>query len=137
MIIVLFGVMCLDKAQAYAYDYPSAGQNTYTIYSESDNNYSSYSHNDCKVFATPQPSIDDSRPCTTQMLGNPNSNISENVSIRTNIRYSARLYAMIMSDSSESLCNHEHYFAYNKSMENLFSIQTIVVNYIHNTDGDK
>ena len=97
--------------------------------------YSSY--DDCKVFATPQPSINDSRPCTSQMLGNPNSNISESASIRTGVRYTAKINALIMSDCSDGISNCEHYFTYNKSMENLFSIQTIVVDYIHNTDGEK
>lgn len=82
--------------------------------------YSSY--DDCKVFATPQPSINDSRPCTSQMLGNPNSNISESASIRTGVRYTAKINALIMSDCSDGISNCEHYFTYNKSMENLFSI---------------
>ena len=71
------------------------------------------------------------------MLGNSNSNISEAVTTRACVRYSARINALLMSASSDVIINNEHYLTYNRSMDNLFSIQTIVVNYIHNTDGDK
>lgn len=145
VIAILFGGMCLDKVEAYSSDMFANDVTAGFVSVNSENNrlssdyknsigfYSSY--DDCKVFATPQPSINDSRPCTSQMLGNPNSNIS--ASIRTGVRYTAKINALIMSGCSDGISNCEHYFTYNKSMENLFSIQTIVVDYIHNTDGEK
>ena len=147
VIAILFGGMCLDKVEAYSSDMFADDVTAGFVSVNSENNrlssdyknstgfYSSY--DDCKVFATPQPSINDSRPCTSQMLGNPNSNISECASIRTGVRYTAKINALIMSDCSDGISNCEHYFTYNKSMENFFSIQTIVVDYIHNTDGEK
>lgn len=144
IIAVLLGTMCLDKVQAYSCDFFNDGIVSSTSYSyayhgNSDADFNSdvrYNH-ECKVFATPEPSIDDSRPCTTQMLGNPNSNISESISIRTGIRYSARINALLISAYLNADNSHEHYLTYNRSMENLFSIQTIVVDYIHNMDGEK
>lgn len=144
IIAVLLGTICLDKVQTYSCSLSvdnifSNISCSYNYNSDSDAGFNSdirYNH-ECKVFATPEPSIDDSRPCTTQMLGNPNSNISESISIRTGIRYSARINALLISAYLNADNNHEYYLTYNRSMENLFSIQTIVVDYIHNTDGEK
>lgn len=143
IIAVLLGTMCLDKVQAYSCDFFNDGIISNTSYSynygNSDADFNSnirYNH-ECKIFETPEPSIDDSRPCTTQMLGNPNSNISESISIRTGIHYSARINALLISAYHKDDTNNEHYLTYNRSMENLFSIQTVVVDYIHNMDGEK
>uniref|UniRef100_UPI0040289F97 hypothetical protein n=1 Tax=Lachnospira sp. TaxID=2049031 RepID=UPI0040289F97 len=62
---------------------------------------------------------------------------SESINIRTGIRYSARINAMLISAYCNADNNHEHYFTYNRSTENLFSILTVVVDYIHNMDGEK
>ena len=144
IIAILLGTMYLDKVQAYSCDLFKENIFSDTSYSYScestpDASFNSnirYNH-ECRVFATPEPSIDDSRPCTTQMLGNPNSNISESINIRTGIRYSARINAMLISAYYNADNNHEHYFTYNRSTENLFSILTVVVDYIHNMDGEK
>ena len=104
IIAILLGTMYLDKVQAYSCDLFNENIFSDTSYSYScestpDASFNSnirYNH-ECRVFATPEPSIDDSRPCTTQTLGNPNSNISETINIRTGIRYSARINAMLIS----------------------------------------
>lgn len=159
IIIVLFGTMCLDKVQACtdssltdsiyqnntcSYSLKQQDLYVYTGYSDNTNNNSDNAlkaiEAGCqsgRVFATPITAIDDSQPCTIQMLGNSNSNISEAVTTRACVRYSARINALLMSASSDVIINNEHYLTYNRSMDNLFSIQTIVVNYIHNTDGEK
>lgn len=76
IIAILLGTMYLDKVQAYSCDLFNENIFSDTSYSYScestpDASFNSnirYNH-ECRVFATPEPSIDDSRPCTTQMLG--------------------------------------------------------------------
>ena len=75
IIAILLGTMYLDKVQAYSCDLFNENIFSDTSYSYScestpDASFNSnirYNH-ECRVFATPEPSIDDSRPCTTQML---------------------------------------------------------------------
>lgn len=125
IITIFFGGMCLDKVQVYSCDTFSDNYNTIST------------SNSSKVIATPMPSIDDSRPCTTEMLGNSSSNIIETIPARIGVRYITRFSEIILADILSDITNNSYHSTYIRTSEYPVSTATFVISYIHNKDGEK
>ena len=83
---------------------------------------------DFQLITTPKPSINDYRPCTSEMLGNQTAFTSENVLPRMGTRLLVRSIAAVILHNNFNIDNFYHIYS---------SYSTIIVDYIHKKDGSK
>ncbi len=92
---------------------------------------------DFQLITTPEPSINDYRPCTSEMLGNQTAITSENVLPRMGTRLLVRSIAAVILHNNFNIDNFYHICSFNYSLDNNPSYSTIIVDFIHNKDGSK
>ena len=86
---------------------------------------------------TPKSSINDYRPCTSEMLGNQTAITSENVLPRMGTRLLIRSIAAVILHNNFNIDNFYHIYSFNYSLDINPSYSTIIVDYIHKKDGSK
>ncbi|MCI6164617.1 MAG: hypothetical protein MR675_05480 [Lachnospira sp.] len=127
IITIFFSGMCLDRVQA------CSGDN----YAQSLQSVQDVLSNESVIIVTPEPSIDDSRPCTTEMLGNQVSYFVETIavssSVRSNIRLSDIMSDLQLTDSVNLYINAINIGSLNNEPQKF----AVILNYIHEKDGKK
>ena len=92
---------------------------------------------DFQLITTPKSSINDYRPCTSEMLGNQTAITSENVLPRTGTRLLIRSIVAVFLHNNFNIDNFYHIYSFNYSLDINPSYSTIIVDYIHKKDGSK
>lgn len=92
---------------------------------------------DFQLITTPKSSINDYRPCTSEMLGNQTAITSENVLPRMGTRLLIRSIAAVILHNNFNIDNFYHIYSFKYSLDINPSYSTIIVDYIHKKDGSK
>ena len=89
----------------------------------------SFSVSEAKVFATPEPSVSDTMPCTTEMLGLVRTSSSS--------RNVLRIFQFLLCGLCEAIGISIYFKSTSVMHDPITCSTTVTLNYIHQTDGKK
>lgn len=97
----------------------------------------SFSTSEAKVFATPEPSVSDTMPCTTKMLGLVRTSITNLTADRSSSRNVLRIFQFLLCGLCAAIGISIYFKSTGVVHDSITCSTTVTLNYIHQTDGKK
>ena len=97
----------------------------------------SFSVSEAKVFATPEPSVSDTMPCTTEMLGLVSTSITNLTADRGSSRNVLRIFQFLLCGLCAAIGISIYFKSTGVVHDSITLSATVTLNYIHQTDGKK
>lgn len=97
----------------------------------------SFSTSEAKVFATPEPSVSDTMPCTTVMLGLVRTSITNLTADRSSSRNVLRIFQFLLCGLCAAIGISIYFKSTGVVHDSITCSTTVTLNYIHQTDGKK
>lgn len=97
----------------------------------------SFSVSEAKVFATPEPSVSDTMPCTTEMLGLVRTSITNLTADRSSSRNVLRIFQFLLCGLCAAIGISIYFKSTGVMHDPIACSTTVTLNYIHQTDGKK
>lgn len=97
----------------------------------------SFSVSEAKVFATPEPSVSDTMPCTTKMLGLVRTSITNLTADRSSSRNVLRIFQFLLCGLCAAIGISIYFKSTSVMHDPITCSTTVTLNYIHQTDGKK
>ena len=97
----------------------------------------SFSVSEAKVFATPEPSVSDTMPCTTEMLGLVRTSITNLTADRSSSRNVLRIFQFLLCGLCAAIGISIYFKSTGVMHDSITCSTTVTLNYIHQTDGKK
>ena len=94
----------------------------------------SFSVSEAKVFATPEPSVSDTMPCTTEMLGLVRTSITNLTADRSSSR---NVLQFLLCGLCAAISISIYFKSTGVVHDSITCSTTVTLNYIHQTDGKK
>lgn len=95
----------------------------------------SFSVSEAKVFATPEPSVSDTMPCTTEMLGLVRTSITNLTADRSSSRNVLRIFQFLLCGLCAAIGISIYFKSTGVMHDPITCSTTVTLNYIHQTDG--
>ncbi len=92
---------------------------------------------EAKVFATPEPSVSDTMPCTTEMLGLVRTSITNLTADRSSSRNVLRIFQFLLCGLCAAIGISIYFKSTSVMHDSITCSTTVTLNYIHQTDGKK
>lgn len=97
----------------------------------------SFSTSEVKVFATPEPSVSDTMPCTNEMLGLVRTSITNLTADRSSSRNVLRIFQFLLCGLCAAIGISIYFKSTGVMHDSITCSTTVTLNYIHQTDGKK
>ena len=97
----------------------------------------SFSTSEAKVFATPEPSVSDTMPCTTEMLGLVRTSVTNLTADRSSSRNVLRIFQFLLCGLCAAIGISIYFKSTGVMHDSIICSTTVTLNYIHQTDGKK
>lgn len=97
----------------------------------------SFSVSEAKVFATPESSVSDTMPCTTEMLELVRTSITNLTADRSSSRNVLRIFQFLLCGLCAAIGISIYFKSTGAMHDSITCSTTVTLNYIHQTDGKK